>query len=122
MPEKRSGIPTWGYLLAGLLVFALYYGSKRLSGEEVMRFALGKKSEIMLSAMGRSKVSPRIMRRTGKIVSRKFDVGDPGPKEDSITFRLVLKGEKATATIRTRMMKQPSGEWQMVKSDTAFSE
>jgi hypothetical protein len=121
MKVKDTGIPTWGYLLLGLGAFVLFFISKQLTGEDMMRFALGKKSNVVLSAMNRREVSPRILEHTGRIVSRDFKVGKPGPQQDSLTFRLVLKGEKATATIRTSMQRQPSGTWDVTKSDTVYS-
>ncbi|MBT9393697.1 hypothetical protein KLP40_11030 [Hymenobacter sp. NST-14] len=121
MKEKNSGIPSWAYLLMGLVAFGLYYGSKQLTGEDVMRLALGKKAGAVLSAADWGPVSPRILNHTGKIVSRKLKAGKPGPQQDSLTFHLVLKGEKATATIRTSMQRQPSGTWDVTKSDTVYS-
>ncbi|UOQ76366.1 hypothetical protein MUN84_17620 [Hymenobacter sp. 5516J-16] len=106
----------------GIVAFAAYYLIRSIKAEDVVRLAMGKKSELVLSALNSANVSPRILSRTGKIVSKKFDAGKPGPKQDSLTFRLVLKGEKATATIKTKVMRQPSGEWKMLKSDTVFTE
>lgn len=121
MQSKSRGFQNWGYVALGAAAFALFYFIKSLKGEDFVKLALGKKSDIVLSAMGAGNASPRILSRTGKIVSKKFDAGKPGPKQDSLTFRIILKGEKATATIRTRVIKQPSGEWKMVKSDTVYS-
>jgi hypothetical protein len=121
MKVKDTGIPTWVYLLLGLVAFVIYYVSKQLTGEDMMRFALGKQSEVVLSAMGRGPVSPRILSRTGKILHRKFKAGKPGPKQDSLTFYLTLQGQKATATVRARMQRLPSGTWKITKSDTVYS-
>ncbi|WP_139923853.1 hypothetical protein [Hymenobacter sp. DG01] len=122
MQEKSGGTRSWVYVALGILAFVGYYLIKRIKAEDVVRLAMGKQSEFVISALNGAKVSPRILSRTGKIVSKKFDAGKPGPKEDSVTFRLVLKGEKATATIKTKVMRQPSGEWKMLKSDTIFTE
>ncbi|GAB3289190.1 hypothetical protein [Hymenobacter tenuis] len=122
MQEKGSGLQNWVYVLLGFLAFAAFYIIKSFKTEDFVRLAMGKKSEIILAALDGAKVSPRILSRTGKIVSKKFDAGKPGPKQDSLTFRLVLKGEKATATIKTKVMRQPSGEWKMLQSDTTFTE
>lgn len=121
MQEKGRGFQNWGYVALGAAAFALFYFIKSLKGEDFVKLALGKKSDVVLTAMGAGIASPRILSHTGKIVSKKFDAGKPGPKQDSLTFRLVLKGEKATATIRTKIIKQPSGEWKVVKSDTTYT-
>lgn len=122
MQEKSGGTRTWVYIALGIAAFAAYYFIKSIKAADVVRLAMGKQSEFVISALNATKISPRILSRTGKIVSKKFDAGKPGPKQDSLTFRLVLKGEKATATIKTKVIKQPSGEWKMLKSDTTFTE
>ncbi|TGD81806.1 hypothetical protein [Hymenobacter wooponensis] len=121
MQEKSGSTRNWVYVALGIVAFAVFYLIKSVKMKDVVRLAVSKQ-DIFLSMLDKGNVSPRILSRTGKIVSRKFDAGKPGPKEDSLTFRLVLKGEKATATIRTKVMKQPDGKWQMVKSDTTFTE
>ncbi|UPL50035.1 hypothetical protein [Hymenobacter sublimis] len=121
MHAKSRGLQNWGYVALGIVAFAAYYLIRSIKAEDVVRLAMGKKSELVLSALNSANVSPRILSRTGKIVSKKFDAGKPGPKQDSLTFRLVLKGEKATATIKTKVMRQLSGEWKMLKSDTVFT-
>jgi hypothetical protein len=122
MQAKGRGPRNWVYVTLGIVVFAAYYLIKQLKTEDFVRLAMGKKSEMIMAALNSAKISPRILSRTGKIVSKKFDAGKPGPKQDSLTFRLVLKGEKATATIKTKVMRQPSGEWKMLKSDTIFTD
>jgi hypothetical protein len=122
MQAKGRGWQNWVYVALGIVVFAAYYFIKQLKAEDFVKLAMGKKSEMIIAALNSAKISPRILSRTGKIVSKKFDAGKPGPKQDSLTFRLVLKGEKATATIKTKVMRQPSGEWKMLKSDTIFTD
>jgi hypothetical protein len=122
MQSNGRGFPNWGYIVLGALAFAAFYFITNLKEEDFIKLALSKKSDIVLSAMSGKNISPRILSRTGKIVSKNFQVDKSGSKRDSLTFRVTLKGEKSTATIKTRVVMQPSGEWKMVKSDTIFTD
>ncbi|WP_133271948.1 hypothetical protein [Hymenobacter radiodurans] len=121
MQAKGRSFPNWGYILLGAVAFAAFYFIKNLKEEDFFKLA-GKHPDMVLSAMSGKNISPRILSRTGKIVSKNFQVDKPGSKRDSLTFRVILKGEKSTATIKTRVIMQPSGEWKMVKSDTVFTD
>ena len=122
MQAKGRSFPDWGYLVLGAVAFAVFYFINNLKEEDFLKLAIGKKPDILISAMSGKNISPRILSRTGKIVSKNFHVDKPGSKRDSLTFRVTLKGEKSTATIKTRVVMQPSGEWKMVKSDTVFTD
>jgi hypothetical protein len=121
MQTKSRSFQNWGILLLGAVAFAAFYFIKNLKGEDVFELALGKKSDVVVAALNGAKSSPRILSRTGKIVSKDFKLDKLGPREDSLAFRVILKGEKSTATIKTQVVKQPSGEWKMIKSDTTFT-
>jgi hypothetical protein len=122
MQAKSRGFQNWVILLLGAVAFAAFYFIKNLKGEDVFKLAVGKKSHVITAALNGAKTSPRILNRTGKIVSKDFKLDKLGPREDSVSFRIILKGEKSTATIKTQVIKQPSGEWKMIKSDTIFTD
>ncbi|WP_375437224.1 hypothetical protein [uncultured Hymenobacter sp.] len=122
MPVNNRGLQNWGYVLLGAAAFAAFYFIKNLKEEAIFEAMLGKKSDVVLSAMNTAKTSPHILSRTGKIVSKKFQVDKLGSKQDTLAFRVILKGEKSTATIKTQVIRQASREWKMLKSDTVFTD
>ncbi|MBC6991280.1 hypothetical protein [Hymenobacter sp. BT491] len=121
MQEKGRGFPNWGYVLLGALAFAGFYFIKNMGQRTIMKAVLGAPADLIAKAMGSARVSPRITRRTGRISAKNFKVERLNAKKDSLTFRFFLDGERADATIHLRMARRPSGEWQIVKSDTLYS-
>jgi predicted aminopeptidase len=122
MPEKRSGLPNWVYLLLGATVLAGYLFVKYLGQRTILKAVLGEPAELVNRAMRSAKVSPRITNRTGKITAKNFKVEKLGANKDTLVFRFFLDGERADATVKLWMAKRPSGDWKIVKSDTLFAE
>ncbi|GAA4376153.1 hypothetical protein [Hymenobacter koreensis] len=121
MQLKDRGFPNWGYLLLGATVFALYLFVKNMGQRTVLKAALGQPAEVIDRAMNSAREFPRITRRTGRITAKNFKLEKLGAKKDSLAFRFFLDGEDADAIIKIWMAKRPSGEWEIVKSDTLFT-
>ena len=121
MQEKSGHFPTWGYLLLGALAFTAFCFIKYMGQQTLMKLVLGKPAELVSTAMNSAKISPRITSKTGIITARSFKVEKFNSKGDSLAFRFLLKGEFSAATIKLWMIKRPSGEWKIVKSDTVFT-
>lgn len=122
MSAKRRGFPNWGYLLLGALAFAGFYFVKNMGQRTIMNAVLGEPGGLISKAMSSARVSSRITDRTGPITAKNFKVEKLGATKDSLAFRFFLDGERADATVRLWMARRPSGEWQIVKSDTVFTE
>ncbi|QNH61268.1 hypothetical protein [Hymenobacter sediminicola] len=122
MQEKRRGFPNWGYVLLGALAFAGFYFVRNMGQKTILKAVLGEPANLINKAMSSARVSPRIIGRTGHITSKNFKVEKLGATKDSLSFRFFLDGERADATVRLWMARRPSGEWQIVKSDTVFTE
>lgn len=121
MEAKERIFPVWGYLLIGALAFAAYCFVKYMGQQTVLKAVLGEPAELITTAMSTAKVSPRITRHTGLITAKSFKLEKTNSKGDSLAFRFLLNGEQSNATIKLWMVKQPSGVWKTVKSDTTFS-
>ncbi|MBD2715496.1 hypothetical protein KBK19_10655 [Microvirga sp. STR05] len=122
MQEKRRGFPNWGYVLLGALAFAGFYFVRNMGQKTILKAVLGEPANLINKSMSSARVSPRITSRTGHITSKNFKVEKLGATKDSLSFRFFLDGERADATVRLWMARRPSGEWQIVKSDTVFTE
>ncbi|TGE09604.1 hypothetical protein [Hymenobacter fodinae] len=121
MPSKSKGFPNWGYVLLGALAFAGFYFVRNLGQRTLMKAVLGEPADLIAQAMSSARVSPRITSRTGRITSKNFKVENLSAKKDSLVFRFLLDGERSNATIKLWMTKRASGNWEIVKSDTLFS-
>ncbi|RYU76385.1 hypothetical protein [Hymenobacter persicinus] len=121
MGEKNRGFPIWGYLLLGALAFAAFIFIKNMGQQTIIKAVLGEPGSLVSKAMSTARVSPRITRRTGRISAKNFKVEKLSANKDSLAFRFFLEGENADATIKLWMARKPSGEWQIVKSDTLFT-
>lgn len=121
MQEKGRSFPNWGYVLIGALAFAGFYFVKNMGQRTIMKAVLGEPGDLITTAMSSARVSPRITSRTGRITAKNFKVEKLGATKDSLTFRFYLDGERSDATIKLWMARRPSGEWQVVKSDTLFT-
>jgi len=121
MQAKGRGFPNWGYLLLGALAFAGFYFIKNMGQRTIMKAVLGGPGDLISTAMSSARVSPRITNRTGVITAKNFKVEKLGATKDSLSFRFFLDGERADATIRLWMARRPSGNWEIVKSDTVFT-
>jgi hypothetical protein len=122
MQEKRRGFPNWGYVLIGALAFAGFYFVRNMGQKTILKAVLGEPADLINKAMSSARVSPRITNRTGRITAKNFKLEKLGAKEDSLSFRFFLDGERADATVRLWMAKRPSGDWEIIKSDTVFTE
>ncbi|MDU0371291.1 hypothetical protein ACFPAF_12860 [Hymenobacter endophyticus] len=122
MQEKRRGFPNWGYVLIGALAFAGFYFVKNMGQRTILKAVLGDPADLINRAMSSARISPRITSRTGKITAKNFKLEKLGAKEDSLSFRFFLDGEQADATVRLWMARRPSGDWEIIKSDTVFTE
>jgi hypothetical protein len=122
MQEKGRGFPNWGYVLLGALAFAGFYFVKNMGQRTILKAVLGDPANLINKAMSSARVSPRITTRTGKITAKNFKLEKLGAKKDSLSFRFFLDGERADATVRLWMAKRPSGDWEIIKSDTVFTE
>lgn len=122
MQEKRRGFPNWGYVLIGALAFAGFYFVKNMGQRTILKAVLGDPADLINRAMSSARVSPRITSRTGKITAKNFKLEKLGATKDSLSFRFFLDGEQADATVRLWMAKRPSGDWEIIKSDTVFTE
>ncbi|UOQ80395.1 hypothetical protein [Hymenobacter sp. 5414T-23] len=121
MQEKGSGFPNWGYVLLGVLAFAGFYFVKNMGQRTILKAVLGNPADLINKAMSSARVSPRITSRTGKITAKNFKLEKLGASKDSLSFRFFLDGERADATVRLWMAKRPSGDWEIIKSDTVYS-
>ncbi|GAB3289196.1 hypothetical protein [Hymenobacter tenuis] len=121
MQVKGKGFPNWGYVLLGALAFAGFYFVKNMGQRTVLKAVLGGPGDLISKSMSSARVSPRIINRTGRITAKNFKMEKLGAKKDSLSFRFFLDGERADATIRLWMAKRPSGDWEIIKSDTVFT-
>ncbi|SNC76443.1 hypothetical protein SAMN06265337_3389 [Hymenobacter gelipurpurascens] len=122
MQEKGRGFPNWGYVLLGVLAFAGFYFVKNMGQRTILKAVLGEPADLINKAMSSARVSPRITNRTGRITAKNFKMEKLGATKDSLSFRFFLDGERADATVRLWMARRPSGEWEIVKSDTTYTE
>ena len=122
MPAKRRGFPNWGYVLLGALAFAGFFFVKNMGQKTVLKAVLGEPAEVINKAMSSARVSPQITNRTGRITAKNFKLEQLGATKDSLSFRFFLDGERADATVRLWMARRPSGDWEIIKSDTLFTE
>ncbi|MBC6610939.1 hypothetical protein H8B15_08390 [Hymenobacter sp. BT507] len=122
MQAKGRGFPNWGYMLLGLLAFAAFYFVRTMGQQTLMKAMLGEPADLIAKAMSSARVSPRITSRTGRITAKNFKVENLNAKKDSLVFRFLLDGERADASIKIWMTKRPSGNWEIVRSDTLFTE
>ncbi|UOG76251.1 hypothetical protein MTX78_06540 [Hymenobacter tibetensis] len=122
MPEKHRSFPNWGYLVLGALAFAGFYFVKNMGQKTVLKAMLGEPGGLINRAMSSARVSQRITSRTGKITAKNFKTEGISATKDTLAFRFFLDGERADATVRLWMAKRLSGEWEIVKSDTVFTE
>ncbi|AHJ96689.1 hypothetical protein Hsw_1094 [Hymenobacter swuensis DY53] len=86
----------------------------------ILKSVIGEPAEVIDRAMNSARVSPRITSRIGEVSSRNFQLNQIGNRKDTLVFRVSLKGERADAALKLWMVKRPSGEWNIVKSDTLF--
>jgi hypothetical protein len=121
MQVKVNGFQYWGYLLVGALAFAAFCFVKTMGQRTIMKAVLGGPAGLISTAMDSARVSPKITRRTGSISAKSFKVEKLSANKDSLAFRFFLEGEYSAATIKLWMVRRPSGEWEIVKSDTLFS-
>ncbi|MCC3160021.1 hypothetical protein LJ737_22480 [Hymenobacter sp. 15J16-1T3B] len=121
MPEQRRGMPNWVFIVAGALVLAVYLFSKFLGQRTILKAVMGEPGDLVNRAMQSAKISPRITSRTGEITARNFKVKQLGAQKDTSVFQFFLQGERADATIKLWMIKRPSGQWDIIKTDTLFS-
>lgn len=121
MQEKRSGFPSWGYVLLGVLAFAGFYFVRTRGQKTLLKAILGEPAEVLHKAVNSARVSPRIISRIGKVSSRNFQLKQTGTRKDTLVFRVSLDGERADATLKLWMVKRTSGKWEIVKSDTLFT-
>ncbi|TYZ08306.1 hypothetical protein FY528_12685 [Hymenobacter lutimineralis] len=105
----------------GAVVFGLFLFGKYLVQPTLLRTVLGEPGNLVNRAMKSAKVSPRITRRTGEITAKNFKVEKLGARKDTTVFRFFMEGERADATIKLWMVKRPSGQWEVFKTDTLFS-
>ncbi|WP_155832860.1 hypothetical protein [Hymenobacter swuensis] len=120
MQAKSRRFQYWGYLLAGALAFAGFYFVKTMGQKMILKSVIGEPAEVIDRAMNSARVSPRITSRIGEVSSRNFQLNQIGNRKDTLVFRVSLKGERADAALKLWMVKRPSGEWNIVKSDTLF--
>jgi len=121
MQPKSQGFQYWGYLLVGALAFAAFYFIKNMGQQTVLKAVLGEPGNIINEAMNSARVSPRITSRTGRITAKNFKVEDMSATKDTLIFRFLLDGEQADAAIKIWTTKRPSGKWEIVKSDTLYT-
>jgi hypothetical protein len=121
MQPKSQGFQYWGYLLVGALAFAAFYFIKNMGQQTVLKAVLGEPGNIINEAMNSARVSPRITSRTGRITAKNFKVEDMSATKDTLIFRFLLDGERADAAIKIWTTKRPSGKWEIVKSDTLYT-
>ncbi|MBO2009340.1 hypothetical protein [Hymenobacter negativus] len=121
MQPKSQGFQYWGYLLVGALAFAAFYFIKNMGQQTVLKAVLGEPGNIINEAMNSARVSPRITSRTGTITAKNFKVEDMSATKDTLIFRFLLDGEQADAAIKIWTTKRPSGKWEIVKSDTLYT-
>jgi hypothetical protein len=121
MQPKSQGFQYWGYLLVGALAFAAFYFIKNMGQQTVLKAVLGEPGNIINEAMNSARVSPRITSRTGTITAKNFKVEDMSATKDTLIFRFLLDGERADAAIKIWTTKRPSGKWEIVKSDTLYT-
>jgi len=120
MQAKSRRFQYWGYLLVGALAFAGFYFVSTMGQKVFLKAVLGEPAEVIDEAMNSARVSPRITSRIGEVSSRNFQLHQIGNRKDTLVFRVSLKGERADAALKLWMVKRPSGEWNIVKSDTLF--
>jgi hypothetical protein len=121
MPEKRRGLPNWVFIVVGALVLAVYLFAKFVGQKTILKAVLGEPGDIVNRAMKSAKFSPRITSRIGPIHSSNFKVRQLGAKKDTSVFQFLLQGERGEANIKLWMVKRPSGQWDLIKTDTLFS-
>jgi hypothetical protein len=121
MPEKRRGLPNWVFIALGATVLAGYLFIKFVGQKTILKAVLGEPGEVVARAMKSAKVSPRITNRTGEITGQTFKVKQLGSRKDSSIFQFTLEGERADAIIKLWMVRRPSGQWDLIKTDTLFS-
>lgn len=122
MPAKRRGFPNWGYLLLGALAFAGFYFIKNMGQQTVLKAVLGEPADLVNKAMSSARISPRITNRTGPITAKNFKFENMSATKDTLIFRFLLDGTQADAAIKIWMTRRPSGDWEIVKSDTLFTD
>ena len=121
MQAKGGIFSNWGYLLLGALAFAAFNFVKYRGQRTLMKAVLGEPAELISTVMDSARVSPIITSRTGSISAKSFKVEKLSANKDSLAFRFFLEGEYSAANIKIWMVKRPSGEWEIVKSDTIFT-
>lgn len=121
MPEKRRGLPNWVFLLIGATFFAGYLFIRYMGQRTVLKAVLGEPAEVVDKAMNSAAASPRITARIGEVHTRTFKLEKFNTQKDTLAVRFLVQGERAEATIKLWMVKRPSGQWHIVKSDTLFS-
>ncbi|MBF9224258.1 hypothetical protein [Hymenobacter ruricola] len=121
MQVKNQRFQYWGYLLMGALVFATFLLIKYMGQQTVLKAVLGEPGEIVNNAMNSARVSPRITSKTGAITARSFKMEDMSATKDTLIYRFLLDGEHADAAIKIWMTKRTSGKWEIVKSDTLYT-
>ncbi|MBX0289147.1 hypothetical protein K3G63_01785 [Hymenobacter sp. HSC-4F20] len=120
MQPKASSLKKRLFLLiAGGTIF--YFSFDPL-GSLLDKQMLGEHPEVILAARDGAKNFPKILTRTGKIFSEEYKMNTPDSKQDSLELDIKLEGEKATATINARAVKQVSGVWKIYQSDTTFTQ
>ncbi|OUJ73023.1 hypothetical protein [Hymenobacter crusticola] len=82
---------------------------------------LGAHPEVILKAINSAKASPKIVGRTGTILSESHRLDKRSSEPDSLILQINLKGEKSTATITAYAVKQAAGAWRIYKGDTIFT-
>jgi hypothetical protein len=121
MQPNSRGFQYWRYLLVGALAFAAFYFIKNMGQQTVLKAVLGEPGDIINNALNSARVSPRITDRTGVVTAKSFKVEDMSAAKDTLIYRFLLDGEQADAAIRIWMTKRSSGKWEIVKSDTLFT-
>ncbi|RAK70352.1 hypothetical protein DLM85_05785 [Hymenobacter edaphi] len=110
------------FIVAGALVLAVYLFGKFVGQKTILKAVLGEPGDLVARAMKSAKYSPRITNRIGEISGTNFKVKQLGAKKDTNVFQFVLQGERGEATLKMWMVKRPSGQWDMIKTDTLFRE
>lgn len=121
MPEKRRGLPNWVFLALGATIFAGYLFVRYLGQRTVLKAVLGKPADVVDRAMDSAAASPRITARIGEVSTKVFKLKRSGSQKDTLAVQFVVQGERADATIKLWMVERPSGQWDLVKTDTIFS-
>ncbi|WP_426490850.1 hypothetical protein [Hymenobacter sp. 102] len=102
-------------------MLAIYLFSKFLARPLLLKAVSNTPAALITKLMDSTRVSPRITDRTGRIQKRDFKMAKMSPKRDTLVFRYLMHGPRADATVKLRMVRRPSGQWDMTTLDTLFS-